>query len=239
MSEPLDKTVVVAGATGNVGPFVVEALLERGASVVALSRSARKLERLREQLARGGVNTDRLREVVAAEGLDGAAGPPDAVIASVGDFVTVPSLLDATPADLKRALDGSVVAHLELARAFLPSLRARGGAYVLLQGPLAFEPRPQLGAHLVSIGTAAQHMLFRALAQELEGSAARVLELVIHAFIREGEAQPGSPLTGEEVGAFAAHLLGRADELHGRSITLRSPDQLAQLVERAERSAAA
>ena|ERR671918_2668943 len=45
------QTVVVAGATGNVGPFVVRALLERGASVAAPSRSEEKIRGLREHLS--------------------------------------------------------------------------------------------------------------------------------------------------------------------------------------------
>jgi hypothetical protein len=52
------RIVVVAGASGNVGPFVVQALLERGASVVAPSRSEDKLRGLREHLRRRLEETD-------------------------------------------------------------------------------------------------------------------------------------------------------------------------------------
>jgi NAD(P)-dependent dehydrogenase (short-subunit alcohol dehydrogenase family) len=238
-----DQTVVVAGATGNVGPFVVRALLERGASVAAPSRSEQKLGGLREHL-REHVDETSLRRLHTFAGdlgdEHGAAalrqhiteqvGTPDAVVASVGDYVAAPSLLDARAGELQRALDASLVAHFVIARTFLPVLRDSGGTYVFLQGPLAFELYPGLGGDLVSIATAAQHMLFRALAQEVAESRASVVELVGHMLIRDRQAQPTSPLSGEAVGAFVAHLVaGAGEEAHGHSIQLRSREQLADL----------
>jgi NAD(P)-dependent dehydrogenase (short-subunit alcohol dehydrogenase family) len=242
--QPLnDQTVVVAGASGNIGPFVVRALLERGARVAVPSRSAGKLRGLREHLSShvdetglGRLHTfvgdlgDERDAAVLRRRISEEAGTPDAVVASVGDFVTTPSLLEASADELQRALDGYLLANFVIARTFLPVLKASGGTYVLLQGPLAFELHPELGADLISVATAAQHMLFRALAQELDGSRARVVELVSHAFIRDRQTQPGSPLSGEEVGGFVAYLLSGADEeVHGRSIHLRSPEQLSDV----------
>jgi NAD(P)-dependent dehydrogenase (short-subunit alcohol dehydrogenase family) len=235
-----DRTAVVAGATGNVGPFIVRALLEREASVAVPSRSAEKLDELREHIERhvGKESLARLHTFVADLGDEDQAGVlrgriteevgrPEAVVASVGNFVTTPSLLDADVEELQRALDGYLIANLQVARTFAPSLKDSGGTYVLIQGPLAFELNPELGTNLISIATAGQHMLFRALAQELDEAPTRVVELVIRAFIRDRETQPGSPLSGEAVGAFAAYLLFDAgQEIHGQSIHLRSPDQL-------------
>jgi NAD(P)-dependent dehydrogenase (short-subunit alcohol dehydrogenase family) len=238
-----EQTVVVAGATGNVGPFVVRAALERGASVVAPSRSEEKLRRLREHLSEHVDETDlgRLHTFVGDLGDERGAtvlrrritervGTPDAVVASVGDYVAAPSLLDARAGELQLALDSSLVAHFVIARTFLPVLRDSGGTYVFLQGPLAFELYPGYGGDLVSIATAAQHMLFRALAQEVAESRASVVELVGHMLIRDRQAQPTSPVSGEEVGAFVAYLIaGAGEEAHGHSIHLRSPEQLADL----------
>jgi hypothetical protein len=92
------------------------------------------------------------------------------VLAAYGSFVTTPLLLEASVDALRQALDGYVIAHFTLARTFLPMLKHAGGTFVMLQGPLAFELLPAFGTDLVSIATAGQHMLFRALAQELEGS---------------------------------------------------------------------
>jgi NAD(P)-dependent dehydrogenase (short-subunit alcohol dehydrogenase family) len=238
-----DQTVVVAGATGNVGPFVVRALLERGASVAAPSRSEEKLGGLREHLRQhvdetslarlhtfAGDLGDERGAAVLRQQISKEVGTPGAVVASVGDYVAAPSLLDARADELRRALDTALLAHFAIARTFLPVLRDSGGTYVFLQGPLAFELYPGYGGDLVSIATAAQHMLFRALAQQLAESRARVVELVGHMLIRDRRTQPTSPLSGEEVGAFVAHLLaGAGDEVHGQSIQLRSPEQLADL----------
>jgi NAD(P)-dependent dehydrogenase (short-subunit alcohol dehydrogenase family) len=243
MKSLTDQTVVVAGATGNVGPFVVRALLERGASVAAPSRSEEKLGGLREHLREhvdetrlGRLHTfvgdlgDEREAAILRQKISEEVGTPDAVVASVGDYVAAPSLLDARADELQRALDTAVLAHFAIARTFLPVLSDSGGTYVLLQGPLAFELYPGYGGDLVSIATAAQHMLFRALAQELDGTRARVVELVIHALIRDRQTQPASPLSGEALGdAVAQLLLGADEEIHGRSIHLRSPEQLSNL----------
>lgn len=40
------------------------------------------------------------------------------------------------------------------ARTFLPALADTGGTYVFVEGPLAFDTRPDSGGDLVSIATA-------------------------------------------------------------------------------------
>lgn len=240
-----DHTVVVTGGTGNVGPFVVRALLAQGATVAVPSRSREKLGGLREYLdhyvdkaALGRLYTfvGNLNEESQARDLrqriTGEVGTPTGVLASLGNFVTTPSLLEASTEDLQRTLDGYLAAHFMVARAFLPSLKESGGTYVFLQGPLAFEVHPEFGTNLISIATAAQHMLFRTLAEEFAESPARVVELVSRAFIRERQTQPGSPLSGEAVGAYAAYLLsgaGANEKLHGQSVDLHSPEQLVEV----------
>ena len=237
------KTFVVAGGTGNVGAFIVRALLERGATVAVPSRSVQSLTTLRAYLSShvGEADLDRLHTFVGIVGeesgteklreqITDVVGSPDAVVATLGGFIPAPSLLDATTDDLQRVLDAFLLAHFVVARTFLPDLKERGGTYVFINGPLAFEPWKGSEAGLVSTVTAAQHMLFRSLAQELEDSAARVVELVNYAFIREKRTQPSSPLPGEDVGAYVAHLVsGDADLIHGKSIHLKSPEQLKEI----------
>ncbi len=238
-----DHTVVVVGGTGNVGPFVVRALLKREVTVVVPSRFEAKLGGLREHLSQhvGATGLGRLHTFVGnlsneteatdlRQRITEKVGTPDAVLASLGNLVTTPSLLDASADDLQQALDAYLIANFVVARTFLPVLKDSGGTYVLLQGPLAFELHPEFGTDLISIATAGQHMLFRALAQELEETRARVIELVNYAFIRDRQSQPSSPLPGEAVGAFAAYLLsGAGEEVHGQSIHLRSLEQVAEV----------
>jgi NAD(P)-dependent dehydrogenase (short-subunit alcohol dehydrogenase family) len=156
-------------------------------------------------------------------------GVPDSVVASLGRWHAVPSLLAAQTADLERVLQDYLIAHFVAARTFLPGLRAGGGMYVMINRPLAFEISPHAHSALVATATAAQHMLFRALAQELEGSPVRVVEIVNHAFLRDKQTQPGSPLPGEAVGASVAELLSdAAPAVHGRSIQLDSSKALSR-----------
>lgn len=233
------RTIVVAGGTGNVGTFIVRELLERGATVAVPSRSGQKLERWRASLPDiigephpgrlhtfvGGLTdetgSEALREQIMLE-----LGGIDAVLASLGRWYSVPSLLSGRVEDMERALQGFFLVHYTAARTFIPALMERGGTYVFINGPLAFDVWGAETA-LASVSTAALHMFFRALSGELQESPVQVTELVSHAYIRNREMQPGSPVTGEAVGVFAAHLLsGAAGDIHGRTIHLRSLAQL-------------
>lgn len=234
-----NKTVVVTGGTGNVGSFIVPALLERGATVAVPSRSEKNLQELRAHLAPqlDDAALDRLRPFVGDVGSETGAvelqeqitqeiSPPDAVVASLGRFVSTPSLLEASVDDLEQVVQSYLIGHFVVARTFLPDLQDRGGTYVFINGPLAFKPwKKETG--LVSTVTAAQQMLFQSLTHELDGSKARVVELVTHAFIRNKQTQPTSRLPGEAVGAYASYLIsGAARDVHGQSIQLRSLEQL-------------
>ena len=226
---------IVAGGTGNVGTFIVRALLERGASVTVPSRSAEAIASLREHLqpllrAR---DLDRLQTVVTDIGngngpLDPSLRGADAVIASLGKFVPAASVLRAPLTDLDAVLDLYVRAHFAVAQKFLPELIDRRGTYIFINGPLAFESRPGMGGDLVSIATAAQHMLFRTLADELKDSGVRVAEIVNYAFIRNRRTQPGSAVPGEATGALIADLVTDGEgDIHGQSIHVRETPTLA------------
>lgn len=233
------RPVVVAGGTGNVGGFIVRELLERGVRVAVPSRSEGSIQKLRDYLSEhvpeeaverlhtlqgnlnDGADARRLREEIAER-----AGPPRAVMASLGRTHMVPSVLEAGPKDLEPVLEGFLFAHYNVARTFLPEMKSRGGTYLFINGPLAFDVWGSQTAP-ISIATSAQHMLFRALAKELDESPAQVVELVSHAYIRDRTTQPSSPLPGEAVGAYAAHLmLDDVEGVHGESIHLRSEEQL-------------
>ncbi|UWP82386.1 SDR family NAD(P)-dependent oxidoreductase [Dactylosporangium fulvum] len=227
------KTLLVTGATANIGALIAAALTKRGARVFAPTRSPERLASLATYIEQEGGAAARSRLIgVPANLVDDAAdlarlvkdkgGRLHGVVASIGDFVVADSVLTATTSDLRRALDGYVTTHHAIARAFVPLIKESGGTYLFAQGPLAFDIYPHLGTDLISIATAAQHMLFKVVAEEVRNTTATVIEMVVHAFIRDRETQPGSEVPAEAIGPFALDLLFGTDALrrNGDSVHL-------------------
>jgi NAD(P)-dependent dehydrogenase (short-subunit alcohol dehydrogenase family) len=217
----------------------VRGLLEKGDTVVVPSRSEGKLDDLKAFLSQrlDASALSRLHTFlgdIAAEGqgeemcaqIERAVGAPHAAIASLGRFQPCESLLRSSRAEMEGVMNDYLYAHFAVARRFLPRFSARGGTYVFVNGPLAFQVWE--GSALVSIATSAQHMLFRSLARELAGTQARVIELVNYAFVRDKQTQPSSAVRVEEVAACLPHLLWRSDgNLHGQSVHLRDATAIA------------
>ncbi len=232
------RAVLVAGGTGNVGRHIVLALLGQGATVVVPSRSAAKLDALREAAWQG---RERLVPILGdvADERDGARirdeasrlspSAVDAVVASLGRWADAPSILGASTAELLETLGNYVVAHFTVARTFLAGLAANGGIYTMINGPSAFVSWP--GSALVSVATAAQAMLARVLAEEpAVRERVRIAEVVVHpsSYIGPDLAANGGPIDGRAVGRFVAGVIaGRATG--GPTLHLESADQLAGL----------
>lgn len=234
------KIIVVAGGTGNVGSFIVRQLLSSGAKVAVPSRSEEKVESLRNHLNQfGGANLknfytfngDISDETVSSQLLEeitDTVGRPDGAISTLGGFIPAPSLLTVDVDKLHSVMDNYLYAHFAVARLFLPVFKENSGTFVFVNGPLALKPWD--GAGLVSISTAAQQMLFKALAKELENSKATVSELITYAFIRNRETQPSSKVSGEAVGALASWMFSEnATDIHGESIHLKTMEKLDEL----------
>lgn len=233
-----DRTVVVAGGTGNVGRTLVRSFLEAGGVVVVPSRSQDKLDRLRESLTDRG--TERLHTVVGDVGEERSAaglvrqiadehGPFDAAVATLGHFVPAPPLLEASLHQLQQVLEGYLIGHFVAARALIPALRD-GGSYTFINGPLAFQPSaPQAG--LVSTVTAAQAMFARILMTQV--SRVRVNEVVLHTPFGWGEeAERRAPVQQEQVATYVSHLASeRGAGIQGRSIHLDSVEKVQALVQ--------
>ena len=229
------RSALVAGGTGNVGRHVVDALLQRGATVVVPSRSPTRLEALRGAVDPAG---ERLVTFVADVADEQSAArirdelsrqvpsALDAAVASLGRWVDAPSVLASTRADLIQVLESYVVAHFVAARTLLPLLASRRGSYTLINGPSAFAVWP--GSGLVSIATAAQSMLARALAEDAAvRGAVRLTELVIHpsAYIGPGSTADIGPIDGAAVGRYVAALIA-GEVADGPTVHLDSPHLL-------------
>jgi len=238
------RTVLVAGGAGNVGRYIVRALLDLGATVVVPSRSAERLAALRAEAGDRGVdrlltiNGDMGNEASAAElrdELNAINRSLHAVVASLGRFVAAPSVLAAPLADLHGVLNDYLVAHFLAASTFIPMIEA-GGTYTLINGPLAFESKFD-GAGLVSVATAGQAMLARVLMKEAQQLPIRVNELVLYTPFGWGDKAPTeAPLAREEVGRYVAYLASaKGAAISGQTIHLNSRQPL-QALEAVEKS---
>jgi short-subunit dehydrogenase len=135
-----DMRVLVTGATGGIGSAIAEALLVRGASVLAAGRDATALDDLARRLARFGARAefigadllrpaDRERLYAAALAFGGGAGINVLINnAGVGNFGLFDAMDDA---DIERLLAVNVAAPLQLTRALLPQLRRQPASAIV------------------------------------------------------------------------------------------------------------
>ena len=213
------KQILVAGGTGGVGEGIVRALLDAGHTVVVPSRSAAKLDLLRNRL--GVARAHRLIAVVGnVAARDGALAVRehvrreverlDAIVASLGGWWEGGPLIDVSDDLWDELMNEFLRAHFVFARNFIPVLRAHpgGGRYIGIGGGAAYFPVPN--AAPVSIAAAAQLMMTRALRAELPDPELDILELVVdgpvHTRDSAGIAQPDW-ITADEVGAVVADLV--------------------------------
>ncbi len=234
------RTVLIAGGTGNVGRVLVEAFLRAGANVVVPSRSREKIAALRDGIH--GVAGERLITVEGNLGEEETAsnlveqiisrhGPLHAAIASLGRFVPVPSLLQASVSDLQQVIDAYLIGHFVAARSLIPALE-EDGSYTLINGPLAFQPFSRQSA-LVSIATAAQAMLARLLFDEVDS--VRVNQLVLYTGFGWGDDDAKKGVVAQEdVARYACYLASEhGAAVRGQTIHLESLAPLMELVGRA------
>ena len=233
-----DRTIMVAGGTGNVGRYVVNALLGEGAQVVVPSRSEQKIAELRSfvdpktsarLLTLAGnigdaASAERVRDDIMhlVDRLDG-------VVATLGRMVPAPSILRVPVSDLMASLDGYLVGHFVVARTYIPLLSPEA-SYTFINGPLAYNPLFP-GTGLVSIATAAQAMLTRVIIKELQPVGPRVNEVVLYTSFGWGDKARGSAaVSQQEVGTYVAYLASwQAAQIRGQTIHLNSREALEHL----------
>jgi NAD(P)-dependent dehydrogenase (short-subunit alcohol dehydrogenase family) len=203
-----NKTILVAGGTGEVGEGIVRQLLKAGANVIVPGRSADKLAQLRSRLEAdaeadaddatttitgGGVSrlttiittTQELATPQEAERLKteiiNRFNGLDGVVASLGGWWQGQPLTEVSPQLWHDLLDQSLNAHFIVARTFLPLLYQRVGSssYTLINGGGALQAIA--GAGPVVISAAAQLRLGEVLAAEAarSGLPTRINNLVL------------------------------------------------------------
>lgn len=213
-----NKVAFIAGGSGNVGEGIVRAFLNEGATVIASSRKAEKLDRLRGYLE--DVATDKLVPIVGNLGeiesaeklrdeIADKVGRLDAVVACLGSSwnKNLP-LTRVSMEEWQKYLFTNLTTHFVTARTFLPVLaETNGSSYTFLGGGATTFPVPNYS--VVAIPAAAQLMMAKVVMQEMENSGVRINEVIANDWVEtrssKDKAKP-SWLTADDIGKYIAWL---------------------------------
>jgi short-subunit dehydrogenase len=135
--ELADSRALITGATGGLGAAIAHELHGRGATVVLSGRQVDVLERLRAELGeRAEVLPADLSDRDAVSALPGRAGRVDVLVANAG-LSASGSLTSFEPDQIDRALDVNLRAPIQLARAFVPTMKERGFGHLVFISSLS------------------------------------------------------------------------------------------------------
>jgi NAD(P)-dependent dehydrogenase (short-subunit alcohol dehydrogenase family) len=185
------KSVVVIGATGVVGSGICRAFLDQGAFVVAVSRSAQKLDELKKviSLKAGeplvtavGDFKDDASSARAMAAIDSALGGRaiDHVISSQGFVKFGPPPTQSTSGQLHEALDDGLTVNFQAAKALLPGIKQRPATFTMVSGGLAHLPPPDPAMWMGTLKNAALNAFTLGLAAETARDHVRVNTICIH-----------------------------------------------------------
>jgi NAD(P)-dependent dehydrogenase (short-subunit alcohol dehydrogenase family) len=149
------RTALITGASGGLGPAVVELFLAAGWRVVLPARKPEALEERFSPRAPEIVQADLAEEASVARAVATAAGEPSAplraVINLVGGFASGPRVADTSPEDFEALFQLNVRPTYLVTRAALPHLVAQGaGAIVSVSAQAAVRPFPGASAYIAS-----------------------------------------------------------------------------------------
>jgi 3-oxoacyl-[acyl-carrier protein] reductase len=179
-----DQIALVTGAGRGIGRAIALAYARAGAHVVVAARTASELDALVAEIEHDGgtgtaVATD-VRWPVAVDRLFARVdevGGLDVVMLNAGGLPGRGPVADADLTVWNDTLALHLTASFLCARAAIPRLRARGGGKIILVGSgIGHRGVPEFSAY--ACAKAGQWMLTRVLAQELQGDAISVNELI-------------------------------------------------------------
>jgi len=231
----MKPTILVIGASGDVGRGITSELLRSGYRVVAAGRDSGKLAGLQSQLASIGplqtiagsvedaASASALRDRVRA-----LVGPLGGVITSVNMPPQTVSLQAMPGPQLLETLRANVVTHLVAASVFVPALEP-GGIFLGIGGGMADVVVPGYGA--IAMCQAAQRAMYRALAAELPNQNVRLQELMIHSMVAgDSNRATAHPkwITDADVGLHVLAILEKPDLFPETILALKSRKQVGQ-----------
>ncbi|MCY1136366.1 SDR family NAD(P)-dependent oxidoreductase [Actinoplanes sp. Pm04-4] len=220
------STVVVVGGAGGVGEGVVRALLAAGATVVATSRSAGRLDEFARRIDDPQLHVrelDLLDPALTEEASTLATefGGLHGVVISVADWGRQgrKPLLELSDPEWEDQLRQNQTTVFRAYRAFVPLLGS-DGMILQLNGLSADLPFPMAAA--VAAGSAATKSLTRTLAVELDGQGPRIYELIL-GFVRTRPRQLAGVddpnwIPATDVGVHIAEVAAGTSPLAGHTV---------------------
>jgi NADP-dependent 3-hydroxy acid dehydrogenase YdfG len=224
----MPMTVVVTGATGEIGQAVTETLSAAGHRVVAIGRSPEKLDKLRSRLngvvpvvLDFGNSDDGLRPLTQIDRLDG--------LVHCAGMSEVASVEDTPRAVWDETMAVNVTGPAAVTRALLPALRASAGRVVFINAAPGLHAVPRWSAYTAS--KAALRELADALREEEDSHGVRVTTIypagVRTELLRKVRKQLGRPydpaatVSPTTLASLVLIALEFPDDGHLMEITLR------------------
>ena len=171
------RRVVVTGASTGIGQATARLLATRGWRVVAVARRRERLEALATEIGceywAADLTDEAQVEELAAHVLD--RGHVDALVNNAGGAIGVDPVAEADPTAWSAMFERNVLTALHCSRAFLPTMRARGGDVVFLTSTAAHDTYPGGGGYVAA--KHAERVIANTLRRELVGEPVRVIEI--------------------------------------------------------------
>lgn len=171
------RRVVVTGASTGIGQAAARLLATRGWRVVAVARRRERLEALATEIGceywAADLTDEAQVEELAAHVLD--CGHVDALVNNAGGAIGVDPVAEADPTAWSAMFERNVLTALQCTRAFLPTMRARGGDVVFLTSTAAHDTYPGGGGYVAA--KHAERVIANTLRRELVGEPVRVIEI--------------------------------------------------------------
>lgn len=212
--------IVILDAADRAGRGVVQAALQAGRPVIAVSKDAGELARLRKSSPRAdlvtieGATANEAESASLALSLRNLERPIDGIVIATSGVPLSGRVLDHSVEKFQQRLEADLFPQLAAPRSLLPLLTrgGRNGSYVVIGSPGA--EHPWSGYSYCSIASAAMSMLVRVLHEEARTFDVRVQMLAVNRPIRSaencgcaGEDWPDAVAIGEQ----ALALIDRAE----------------------------
>ena|SRR5690242_15931757 len=153
MSRIQGRLALITGASAGIGLACARRFAADGANLALWARRADRLKDVAAELGKHGVRVttaavdvrDRAAVNRAAEALVKAGSVPDILLNNAGLAAGLAKLQDGDPDDWDRMIDTNVKGLLNVTRAFLPAMVARGTGHVVNIGSTAGHQVYQMG----------------------------------------------------------------------------------------------